>query len=308
MYAFFLFASGLVSLVGGIYVLRRGLDSALGGRVRRYFSSAQITPWKGFFIGAAAAALMQSSTAVSLIAIGLVGAGFIAFTESLGIILGANVGTCTTVQLIAIQPSGAFIVYVLLGLSALMLFFQKLRRLSAAALGIGAIFSGLTLLAGAMQQTGDARAWAAWLLQTEFPIISAVLFGALVTAVLQSSSAATALLMTMGAASAIDLTTAAYIVYGNNIGSCLSSLVVGAASPLEAKRTAASHFILNLIGAILFLPFTGIFASAVSMFTGSFEARVALMHTAFNLISSLAVMPFIRQYAKCIEWLLPRRT
>lgn len=304
---FFSFLSGVLGLVGGILLLRHGLNALLERRVRAAMTSVRITPWRGFAIGTAAAAILQSSTAVSLISIGLVSANILSFAQSLGIILGANIGTCTTVQLIALKPSGAFLLLLFLFALLCALFFPKWRRLLLPLLGIGMMFGSLSVLSAALQQTSDLGALTDWALRGNHPVLYPILLGMVITVILQSSSAATALLMTLSASAMIDLQTAAYVIYGNNIGSCLSSLLVGAAAPLEARRTALSHFILNFFGALLFLPLTPFFSAVVASLSSDFEGQIALLHTLFNVISSLAVMPFIHLYAKFVIRLVPGR-
>ena len=103
----------------------------------------------------------------------------------------------------------------------------------------------------------------------------------------------------------IDLTTASYVVYGNNIGSCVSSIIVGTAGTLAAKRIAVAHVLLNILGIILFLPLTGLLTRAATYITADFAGQVAVVHTLFNIISSLAILPIIRQYANFIIFLIP---
>ena len=103
----------------------------------------------------------------------------------------------------------------------------------------------------------------------------------------------------------IDLTTASYVVYGNNIGSCLSSIIVGAAGTLAAKRVAVAHVLLNILGVVLFLPLTGFLTKTATYITADFAGQVAIVHTIFNIVSSLAILPIIRQYANLIIFLIP---
>lgn len=297
-------AASLLALVGGIFLMRRGLAALFAGPCKDRLRKLRLTPWRGLFIGALAAALMQSSTAVSLLAIGFVGARTLTFEQSLGIILGANIGTCSTVQFFAFQPPGEWLY---LGASLLLgaLALRRLRRFALPAAGFLLIFLALDALSALSRAAFGPAEFCALLAAFDAPVLAPLSLGIAATALLQSSSAATLLLMAVAAHGGVQLETACYIVYGNNIGSCLSSLAVACGACCAAKRTALSHLLLNLFGTIAFLPLTGPLCALLAHLSGDFAGQVALAHTVFNLLSSLAVMPWIDRYARLIAALVP---
>lgn len=307
MYFFLFFAGGLGLLIGGLLVMRSGLRSVFSPALAGLLGRLTVTPWRGLLAGAAGAALMQSSTALTLTTVGLVSAEYLSFRQGLGLVLGANIGTCSTVGLLALDPP----LHILLALLAASLLAAALsRRLRAAALavcGLAAMLTGVQLLSGALAGLSEEATVVRWLASAGQNPLTGIGGGILLTFLFQSSSAATGLLMALANEGTIGLTAAAYGVYGNNIGSCLSSLVVGAAAPLAAKRVAMAHIVLNLAGVMVFLPFTALFVQAAALLADDFAARVAAMHTLFNIVSSLAVLPFAGAFASLVVLLVPGR-
>ncbi len=298
---------GVSMLLSGILLMRFGLRQILSNRIKYLFAQMTLTPWRGLITGTVAAALLQSSTAVSLITIGLVSADYLTFYQSIGIILGANIGTCTTVQLLALSiPKNFF--FPLLGLCLLIILTMKsLRSIATAVAGLTLMFLGLNILSQAIGELSQLDHILQYLVMAKDHPVYGIIAGAAITMIFQSSSAATGILMVLAEKSVIDTTTAAYIVYGNNIGSCISSVIVGFAAPLAAKRVAVANILLNSLGVLLFLPITNWLTTVSAYLSPDFAEQVVFIHTFFNVISSLAVMPFIQYYAKLIIFLVPMR-
>ncbi|SDF09448.1 Na/Pi cotransporter family protein [Sporolituus thermophilus] len=307
MYILIVMLAGVGMLVGGIFLMRFGLKRLLWRRFQRLLQSMTVTAWRGLLVGTAAAALMQSSTAVSLITIGLVSAEYLTFYQGIGIILGANIGTCSTVQLLTLSLPDSYFLFLLVLSLVMAVFCQKLRYVSLAIAGLASMFLGLGLISDLLGQLPQIETIIDYLTRGQSNPLYGILGGIILTFLFQSSSAATGALMVLAADGIIDLTTAAYVVYGNNIGSCLSSVIVGSAAPLAAKRVAAAHIVLNVAGVLIFLPLTGLLTGVASWITADFGAQVAMVHTLFNILSSLAVLPFIRQFARLITALVPER-
>ena len=295
---------GITLLLGGIMTLRNGLEVAFGQKMRPFLLAAAGTPYRGLLAGIFAAALLQSSTAVSLIVIGLVSASCLSFRNALGLILGANIGTCATVQILTLSLPVEYIVPAAV-LCLALTFFQPIRYYAVAATGLLALFAALALL-----ETGFTTLISGSAIQALFAASRTMPFYALaagigVTFLFQSSSAATAILMTLADEGLVNLTTAAYIVYGNNIGSCLSSLAVSIVTPPAARQVAAAHILLNIIGVVIFWPLTNCLVLFAHWVTTDFAAGVAFLHTLFNVLSSILVLPFIHRFAQLIEWIVP---
>jgi Na+/phosphate symporter len=305
MYFLLMLVGGMALLAGGLLVMRYGLRGIFSPSLVRLLGRMTLTPWRGLLAGASGAALMQSSTALTLATVGLVSADYLSFHQGIGLILGANIGTCSTVGLLAIAPPRQDLLPLLAAAALAAVFARRLRNGALAVCGLLAMFTGVRVLSGVLACFSEADTVIRWLAAAGQNPFAGIAGGILLTFLLQSSSAATGLLMALAGEGVIDLTAAAYGVYGNNIGSCLSSLIVGAAAPLAAKRVAMAHIVLNLLGAIVFLPCTGLLIRTAVLVTTDVARQVALMHTIFNLVSSLAVLPFVRAFASFITLLVP---
>lgn len=298
---------GTALLLGGIFFMRLGLQKILWTRLQRFLSQLTSTPWRGLLVGIIAAAIMQSSTAVSLLTIGLVHAEYLSFYQGLGIILGANIGTCSTVQLMAISVPENIIMPLFAFTLLLTITIKKFRYLGMALSGLLSMFIGMSILSEALNTISEFTTVIDYLLSAKENPLYGIIGGIIITLLFQSSSAATGILMVLASDGIIDLTTATYVVYGNNIGSCLSSLIVGLTASLSAKRLAAAHVLLNILGVIIFLPLTNILVKTATYLTADFAGQVAIVHTLFNIISSLAVLPVVHQYANLVMLLIPKR-
>lgn len=305
MYFLVLLAGGLGLLTGGLFVMRRGLRQLFSPALAGLLGRLTLTPWRGLLAGAAGAALLQSSTALTLATIGLVSAECLTFYQGLGLVLGANIGTCSTVGLLAVAPHRQdFLPWLAVAFLAAALS-RRLRPVVLGAGGLLAMFAGVRLLADALACFSEADAVVRSLAAAGLNPLAGIGSGVVLTFAFQSSSAATGLLMALAGDGTLDPVAAAYGVYGNNLGSCLSSLAVGSAAPLAAKRVAMAHIVLNLCGVLAFLPATGLLVRAAGAVTADAAAQVAAMHTIFNLVSSLAVLPFAHGFASFVCRLVP---
>ncbi|MDU2066062.1 MAG: Na/Pi symporter [Sporomusaceae bacterium] len=311
---FYSFASlflGLLLLISGLFLLRFSLSQLLSPRIKTFLACHPLSTWQGFCLGIIAATLLQSSTAVTLILLGFISAGYLSFLESLSIILGANIGTCSTVQLFSISFLPQNLLFttfsiLLAFIFAKILHLRKTAWIMAATFGLCTMFSGFYVLStGISEKTALAESIAA-LLQTYDTPLAGILLGLILTFLLQSSSAATILLIALAKNTSLSLAMAAYIVYGNNIGSCLSSLIVSTTAPVSAKQAAFSHFFLNFLGILFFLPLTPLLTNITSELFSDYPNQIAFIHTIFNFISSCLLIPFIKSYAKLIQILVPR--
>lgn len=299
--------TGIGLLVSGIFIMRHGLKNLLWSRLQQCLGKITRTPWHGLLVGTIAAALLQSSTAVSLITIGLVSADYLTFYQSLGIILGANIGTCSTVQLMAFTLPERYLWPLLMLLLLVGATNKKLCPIAMAGGGLLAMFTGLQILSSALADISKFDTVMSCLMAAKNNPVYGIAGGVLITLFFQSSSASTGVLMMLADDHLIDLETATYVVYGNNIGSCLSSVVVGATAPIAAKRVAISHIVLNLLGVLAAFPCTTILTTAATCLTNDFGGQVAATHTFFNIVSSCIVLPFIKQYARLILFLVPTK-
>ncbi|WP_018131849.1 Na/Pi cotransporter family protein [Effusibacillus pohliae] len=303
----FLLAAGLAGFLGGIWVLRHGLEQMAMERLPQILQRFVKTPTRGLITGTVVSALLHSSAAVTVITIGFVSAGTMTFADSLGVILGSNIGTTVTTQIVAWNPDDLIFPCTVLGVLMWFALKGKKRYLGLAVFGFGATLFALNMMTRALAPLGDTD-WFPDVLQasSQNPIYG-VLAGAGLTALVQSSTATTALTIAMAGQGLIDLPGAIAIVFGNNVGTCITAVLAAIGSPLPAKRVAAAHVLLNVAGVLAFLPILDLFSRAVQLFSSSLPVQVATAHTLFNIASSLAVWPFTGVFARLIEWMVPGR-
>lgn len=298
--------AGVLMLLAGIFLMRYSLKKALWRRLRSLLKKAAGTPGRALLTGIAASAACQSSSTVCLLALGLVSGEYMTFPQALGLVLGANIGTCSTVQLINLSPPIHLLLPCLM-ITITLSFFRKTRYAAMALTGFLSMLAGLSFLAqGISQLSAEANLVSSLMLAKVHPIY-AIWSGILITIAFQSSSAATALIMLLAGDGLLDLPAAAYIVYGNNIGSCFSSVLFSAAAPIAARRVALSHILLNGIGVALFFPLTGPLLKVTELFSTDFGNQVALFHLLFNLLSSLLAFLLLQPFIRLILCLLPDR-
>lgn len=296
---------GIGMLLAGIFIMRYGLKKALWHRLHRLLEQLTKTPLRGLLLGTVAAALLQSSTTVCLITIGLVSADYLTFRQAVGIILGANIGTCSTLGLVNLAVPLEYTLPAL-GICLLVSALRRLRYIALACAGLLSMFAGIEFLTQGIGSLSRLEAVTEYLTLAKSQPLYGIWGGVAATVVFQSSSAATALLMLLADQGIVDITTAAYVVYGNNIGSCVSSVVFSAAAPLAARRVALAHIVLNVLGVACFFPLTGLLVTAVGWLTTDFSAQVAILHTFFNVLSSLAVLPLFNPFVRLISFLMPK--
>ena len=303
-----LFLLGIASMIFGLTWMRCSLSRLLGHRLQTMLANLTDSPYRGFILGICAAVLLQGSTAVSLLSVALVGSGVLSLPQSIAILLGANIGTCSTVPLLTaippdILPSAR--PYLLASL-AVGLLIRRTRPLCGSIGGFCLMLEGFTVLRTASTSLMTFDDLTALIQTADTSPIVGIGCGILLTFLLQSASSATLLLAALCDNGLLSLGSACCIIYGNNIGSCLSSILASLAAPHEAKMTAMANLILNLGGTILFLPLTTPFLTLASTVCHTTADCLVFLHTGFNLVSSLILLPFTKQYAVFLRYLFER--
>lgn len=298
---------GLGGFLGGIWVMRHGFEQMAMEKLPLILKRFVKTPTRGLATGTLVTALLHSSAAVTVITIGFVSAGTMTFADSLGIILGSNIGTTLTTQIIAWNLDDLILPCVAVGSALWFLLRGRSRYIGLAVFGFGTTLFALNLMTAALAPLGEAEWFRNVLTQASRHPLYGVVAGAGLTALVQSSTATTALTIAMASQGLIDLPGAIAIVLGNNIGTCITAVIASIGSPIAAKRVAAAHVILNLVGVLAFLPGLNTFAKIVALFSPHLPVQVATAHTLFNILSSVAVWPFTHSFASFIEWLVPDR-
>lgn len=292
---------GLVFLLAGLNILRSGLERFAGSGFQQLLLNMTSNIHKGFITGIAATGLLQSSTALTLMAVSFVDARLISFQNSLGLILGSNIGTTITPQILAF-PIGEIAVWIIIvGLLGYIIFKSQKRYLFSAVGGLGLMLFSLSLLESAMDPLSELPKVQSWLQNIGDNNLLAVLAGTILSALLHSSSAATGIAMVLSQDGWISMPTALALIFGANIGTCFTALIVSFFTSRAAQRVAIFHVLLNAFGVIVFYPFLYPMADLISLLGGSLSRQVANAHTIFNVISSIIALPLLPFVTRLLE-------
>lgn len=315
---FFPFAGGLGLFLIGMTLLSEGLVAFAGGSLPRVLLAFTGRPLRAFASGALITALAQSSTATTVTLIGFVSAGLITYTQAIGVVVGASVGNTATgwiVSGLGLKISLGFYTLPLIGIGALLKLLSKgqVAEVGRALAGFGMLFLGLSTLQEGMQ--GIAAMFSLAHLPTggvgAYALV--VVIGLVLTAVLQSSSAAIAMTLTALDAGAINFAQAAAVVVGASIGTTLTGVLVSIGGTVYAKRTAIAYILFNVAAGVIALLLLPLFLHLVAAATGYVNAEpgalaLAAFHTLFMALAAALFLPFINHFARLVKRLVPERT
>lgn len=300
---------GLALFLYGMKMMSDGLELCAGDRLQSILERLTSNRLMGVIVGALITALIQSSSATTVMTVGFVNAGLMTLQQAVGVIMGANIGTTITGQLIALDIGAAAPAIALIGV--VMVVFLKKERTNAVGMivgGLGILFIGMGMMSDAMAPLRDNAAFLSLITAFNNPLI-AVLTGALFTAVIQSSSASIGILQTLANNGLITLQHSVFILFGMNIGTCITAVLSSLSSNRNAKRVALVHLLFNVGGALLFsgavmlLPLT----DWIAQFTpANPAAQIANFHTLFNVVTTLVLLPLGSGLAALAVKLLPQ--
>ena len=306
-----LLLAGVGVFIAGMNMLGDGLEKSAGKGMKGLLGKISNNRLAGVGIGAAVTAIIQSSSATSVMAIGFVNAGIMTLTQATSIVMGASIGTTITGIIVSLQSLGISDWLALLAFVGVMMTFFKsdrIKQIGGILSGFGLIFVGLDLMGSAFKSNVEIVNWFSDLFtKISFPLL--LLFcGAVFTAIIQSSSAATGIFITMVGVGALTLENALFLVLGANIGTTVTGALAAIGASTNAKRTAFINFFFKAIGSTIFTVLVWIFKDwTVMMFETSLpnnpEMQLAWFHVIFNASNTLLALPFINQYVKISEWL-----
>lgn len=320
-------ATSILSLVAGVGVfliactMMSSSLEALGSRkLKALFSKTAKNKLVGVGIGTVTTAVIQSSSATSVMVIGFVSAGVMTLTQAATIIFGANIGTTVTGQLVALGMFGngistSVIFGALAGVGAFVLAFvkkDKLKNIGGILAGFGMLFAGLTMMGDAMEFFSEMDSVKDFLASFKNPWLL-ILIGTILTALIQSSSVMTSMVITMVVSGLITLKQGVYITMGANIGTCITALLAGITGTRDAKRTALIHVFFNVCGVIMFM-IADLFLGLGNLSYGSLlqkafpdapQLQMAMFHTIFNVATVIVILPFTNLLVKAVTKILP---
>ena len=300
--------AGVGIFIVGMNFLSEALEKSAGSGMKRLLGKIVSNRFSGVGVGAGVTAIIQSSSATSVMVIGLVNAGVMTLMQATSVIMGANIGTTITGVLVALKNDYFNMAMYFLAFAGVMMGFMKKEKVKLAGLlcsGLGLIFVGLEIMSSD-QAFGNAlikEMFTNIFSVINFPLLL-ILVGLIFTALIQSSSAATGVVITMVGTGVLELDLALFIVLGANIGTCVTALLACAGANANSKRVALIHFTFNVIGTILFTAVIWAFREpAVKMLTSFFpgndpmslQMRVSAFHVIFNVTTTLLLLPFVKQ-------------
>ena len=309
--------SGLLSLLGGLalflygmQMMSSGLEAAAGSKMKLILERLTANRFLGVLVGAGITAVIQSSPATTVMVVGFVNSGMMTLNQAVWIIMGANIGTTITGQLIALDVGALAPLFAFIGVA--MVVFVKMPRahhIGQIMAGLGVLFIGMEMMSSSMMPLRDSQAFVDLMTRFSNPLLG-IAVGALFTALIQSSSASVGILQALATSGAISFSSSVFILFGQNIGTCITAVLASIGTSRSAKRATIIHLMFNIIGTVLFTILCILFplADLVASFTPDAPAaQIANMHTTFNIVTTLLLLPLGNQLASLAVRILPEQ-
>lgn len=315
---------GLAFFLFGIRYLSEGLQSVAGEKLRIFLEKGTKTPVRGVFSGLIVTAIIQSSSATTVLTVGLVNSGLLTLRQAIGIIMGANIGTTVTAYIIGFKLEAYALPIAALG--AILLFFTKNKKLNnfgQVIFGLGVLFYGMEVMGTGLKPLREVPMFINAMTNIDDNALLGVLVGAIFTGIVQSSSATIGILQELANQGAVTYSQAVPILFGDNIGTTITALLAGIGTSITARRAALTHSLFNLLGTCIALPLfvLGIFPEIVKFvtdniyvllpgFEGSWETlnikmQIAQTHGVFNISNTIFQLPFVGLLATIVTRLIP---
>ncbi|WP_337493582.1 Na/Pi cotransporter family protein [[Ruminococcus] torques] len=299
---------GLALFLYGMQMMSTGLEAAAGNRMKSILEKLTSNRVKGVLVGAAITAVIQSSSATTVMVVGFVNSGLMTLKQAVWMIMGANIGTTITGQLIALDIGAIAPLFAIAGVGAIMFIkSEKVHHISSIFAGLGILFMGMDMMGAAMSPLKESEAFISLMTKFDNPLLG-ILVGALFTAVIQSSSASVGILQALASTGMIPLSSAVFVLFGQNIGTCITAVLASIGMKVNAKRTTVIHLLFNIIGTVLFTVIclvTPYVTWIEAMTPGDPVAQIANAHTVFNIVTTLLLLPFGTHMANIAVRILP---
>ena len=299
---------GLALFLYGMQMMSTGLEAAAGNRMKSILEKLTSNRIKGVLVGAAITAVIQSSSATTVMVVGFVNSGLMTLKQAVWVIMGANIGTTITGQLIALDIGAIAPLFAIAGVGAIMFIkSEKVHHISSIFAGLGILFMGMDMMGAAMSPLKESEAFISLMTKFDNPLLG-ILVGALFTAVIQSSSASVGILQALASTGMIPLSSAVFVLFGQNIGTCITAVLASIGMKVNAKRTTVIHLLFNIIGTVLFTVIclvTPYVTWIEAMTPGDPVAQIANAHTVFNIVTTLLLLPFGTHRANIAVRILP---
>ena len=299
---------GLALFLYGMQMMSGGLEAAAGNKMKAILEKLTSNRVKGVLVGAGITAVIQSSSATTVMLVGFVNSGLMTLKQAVWVIMGANIGTTITGQLIALDMGAIAPIFAIGGVGAIMFVKnERVHHISSIFAGLGILFMGMDMMGAAMVPLQESEEFIAMMTKFSNPVLG-ILVGALFTALIQSSSASIGILQALASTGMIPLSSAVYVLFGQNIGTCITAVLASIGTKVNAKRTTIIHMLFNVIGTTIFTVvcmLTPYVELIESLTPGNPVAQIANAHTVFNIVTTLLLLPFGTTLANVAEHILP---
>lgn len=299
----FLFAGGLGMFIYGMQIMSQGLENAAGNRMKSLLEVLTKNKLMGVALGALITAVIQSSSATTVMVVGFVNAGIMSLTQAMGVIMGANIGTTMTAWIVSmgewasfLKPSTLAPIAIASGVIVMMVGKRRATKdVASIVVGFGLLFIGIENMSNSMEGLKNVPAFTNLFVELGSNPILGILVGAGVTAIIQSSSASVGILQSLAVAGLIPFNSAVYIIMGQNIGTCVTAMLSSMGAKKNAKTAALMHLLFNIIGTVIFSVASIAFFQLVNPAWGSdmiTATQISTVHTAFNIATTILLFPF----------------
>ncbi|MGP6145678.1 Na/Pi cotransporter family protein [Jeotgalibaca sp. A122] len=306
----FQFLGGLGIFLFGLNFMGDGLQKSAGENLRAILNSFTSTPFRSILAGIVVTVLIQSSSATTVLTVGLVSAGFMSLKQAIGVVMGANIGTTITAFIIGVDI-GAYALPII-AIGSFLIFFSKkhmVKNIGEVIFGFGALFLGLELMGTGLAPLEDLDQFRELMIKLSVNPSLGVIVGTAFTLIVQSSSALIGILQEMYSHGSMSLSAALPILFGSNIGTTITAILAAIGASLSARRTAAAHVIFNVIGTLIVMLFFNPFLAVIEMMTMRLDLnpamQIAFSHGLFNIANVLIQMWFISQIAAIVKRIVP---
>lgn len=296
---------GLALFLLGMELMTEALRLVVGDKARALLEKLTSNRFAGLLTGAGITAVIQSSSVTTVLVVGFISAGLMSFVQSIPVILGSNIGTTITAQIIAFNVTSWALVFVAVGFGVnAMAKRQSRRSQGSAVMGLGLVFFGMVVMGEAMSPLRTYEPFIEAMATLDNPLLG-ILAGAIMTALVQSSSATTGIVIVLASQGLITPEAGIALVLGANIGTSVTALLAAIGKPRDAQRAAVAHLIFNVVGVLIWIPFVGWLGNVVGSIGGGTAREIANAHTVFNVANALIFLPFVNQFAALVTKLVP---
>lgn len=306
MIGFLQILGGLALFMYGVRMLSSGMEKLTGDQIQKWLERMTRGRFRSLIFGTVATALIHSSGLLMVTMIGLVNANLMTVEQTIGVIIGQEIGTTLTAQIVAFNIGNFNMLFVILGVIFFEFFENRdWKKYGEICFGIGIVFLGMTLMSGALKEL-IVYPWVSngLVIMGQYPL-AAALAGLIVTAVVQSSTAVTSIAVAMGMSQVITLQGAVGIILGANIGSCVTGFIASFPLSRPARQVSMAQIFINVAGVLMFLPFIDQFAELISRTSPYLPRQIANAHTIFNITVSLIMLPFVKEITWVADKLVP---